>query len=62
MKRLLIVGLIVGTTAALAGRLAELAACVVEGEILAHQLDQLFGLPVHHQSYQQDVGKPIRSR
>jgi hypothetical protein len=62
MKWLLIVGLVVGTMAALVGRLVELAARVVEGEILAHQIDQLFGLPVRHWSYQQDVGEQTCSR
>jgi hypothetical protein len=34
----------------------------VEREILAHQLDQLFGLPVRHRSYQQSLeNRPTRA-
>jgi hypothetical protein len=61
VKGLLIVGFVVGAVAALMARLVELAARILEGEILAHRLDQLFGSPVRHRSYQRYFGRPIRS-
>lgn len=61
VKGLLIIGLVVGAMGALVGGLAELTARMVEDEILAHRLDELFGWPVRPQTYERYFGKPSRS-